>query len=79
MEVVTARGRTGRGGAVVAQAPPSPLRDSHPGSLNRAVTENLLLRQAVCSSVTSVEKSSLSLADSAEDCEKFVLQNSRMI
>lgn len=77
-EAVTAGGRPGRRGAVVAQAPPIPLRDSHPDSLNSGC-DNLLLRRAVRSSVTSVEKSSLSLANSAEDFEKFVLRNSRII
>ena len=54
-------GREGRG--AVMEPSPSPLRDAHPHPLlTVAVTENLLLRQAIRSPVTSVEKLSLSLS-----------------
>ena len=54
-------GREGRG--AVMEPSPSPLRDAHPDPLlTVAVTENLLLRQAIRSPVTSVEKLSLSLS-----------------
>ena len=62
VKLVTAGvGREGRG--AVMEPSPSPLRDAHPDPLlTVAVTENLLLRQAIRSPVTSVEKLSLSLS-----------------